>query len=188
MLQRSTGIWLAIAFILGGLTLMVVHRQNLAPQSETASETAQVLFPLQETEIQTINLAVNGETFVFEQRFEPVNQWWLTTPITAPANRGAIAYLLNLLVEPQPQRQFSVAATQWADYGLAIPTATIIVQTQTEQRYQLDLGAENFDQTKIYGRLGESAKVLILPIEFRYGITRSLSEWVVDEADSRPEN
>ena len=105
-------------------------------------------------------------------------QWWLTSPVEKPANRGAIAFLLNLLIEPQRYNSFPVAAEELADYGLLEPKAVITLQPSAAQPYQLSLGTEYFDQTNIYGRLNDEDIVLVLPLEFRHGVTRQFSEWV----------
>ncbi|WP_030007604.1 DUF4340 domain-containing protein [Picosynechococcus sp. NKBG042902] len=180
MVQRSTGIWLAIALGLGGITWAVTQRQNTLTPSESGFVTAdaEVLFPFQEAEIRSLSLEIQGETLNFEQRFAPVPQWWLTSPVEKPANRGAITYLLNLLIEPQGYASFSVASEELADYGLLEPKAVVTLQTAATQPSQLSLGTENFDQTKIYGRLNDENIVLVLPLEFRHAVTRQFSEWV----------
>ncbi|ANV85006.1 hypothetical protein AWQ21_11850 [Picosynechococcus sp. PCC 7003] len=180
MVQQSTGIWLAIALVLGGIAWVVTQRQNTltTSESEFVAADAEILFPVQAAAIRSLSLEIQGETLNFEQRFEPVAQWWLTSPVEKPANRGAIAFLLNLLIEPQRYDSFPVAAEELADYGLLAPKAVITLQTSAAQPYQLSLGTENFDQTKIYGRLNDENIVLVLPLEFRHGVTRQFSEWV----------
>jgi hypothetical protein len=184
MLQKSTVIWLAIALTLGSVTWVITQQQNSVPESASIRILADPLIAFPVDEIQAITLEVNGETFDFEQRSEPAAQWWLIHPIEAPANRGAIAFLLTLLTEPQPYETFPVAQGDLATYGLASPYAVITVITQGGERFRLALGIENFDRTKIYGHLNNQANVLLLPLDFRNGVTRQPREWSVAE----PEN
>ncbi|WP_051352899.1 DUF4340 domain-containing protein [Picosynechococcus sp. NKBG15041c] len=184
MLRRSTVIYLVIALTLASGVWIVTQRQHLRQEEASTAAIAAPLFPFAATEIQAITLNVNGETLIFEQRSAPIAQWWLVEPVEVVANRGAIAFLLNLLTEPQPYEAFLSEATTLGDYGLAPPYATITAQTQGGQQTQLTLGTENFDRTKIYGRLDAQETVLVLPLDFRNGVMRPLSEWRLEA----PEN
>lgn len=73
MVQRSTGIWLAIALGLGGITWAVTQRQNTLTPSESGfvAADAEVLLPIQEAEIRSLSLEIQGKPSTLNNALHP---------------------------------------------------------------------------------------------------------------------
>lgn len=181
-LQRSTGILLAIAVVVGGITYGISQRQSTPPVTVATDGTTQ-LFTVTEEQIASLSLEVEGQTLDFQQQGEAIGQWLVSTPqqpTPQQANRGAISFLLNLL-QYQGNELFAVTAAALQDYGLTEPYATLTMRLTDGGDRRLSLGSENFDGTKIYGRVDDELTVWVLPIDFRNAVTREVTEWLAPE-------
>lgn len=177
-LQRNTVILLAIAVFVGGLSYVLIERSKLVEPTVATQSQGVSLFEFTEAQITEFSIELSDQKLVFRQQADSLNQWSLVEPERQLANRGAIAFLLELLVNYQGEEPFTVTAAQLADYGLTEPYCTITVKLVDGSERKLILGSENFDQTKIYALTDGGDAVWILPLDFKNAVTREFTEWI----------
>ncbi|MGB2927045.1 MAG: DUF4340 domain-containing protein [Limnothrix sp.] len=185
LLQRGTMVWLAIALGLGGYSsyLAVQRRTQQPTATETTSEQAR-LFDFTESQIASIEIRRPEQSpLVFQQEsVATMQQWQMLTPEKKPASRGAVSFLTNLLTQYQGADPFEVTSEQLVEYGFNGETTTVEIRLVDGTSRVLTFGELNFDQTKIYGRVGTELQVWILPLDFLNSVTRDLQEWTQIES------
>ncbi len=165
MLKRSTLGLLVGAIALGGSVLWFEGRSSHSESASTAlsdlstknsarntansAETAgEKLFPFAEADVEQVALKRPGESLVFRKNDD--DTWQMTSPKTAAAEDGAVAFLLNQIENPTV-KTLTVKASDLAEFGLEKP-AILVDLIAAGKPYQLAVGAADFSGDKRYVR------------------------------------
>ncbi len=206
-LQKTPVILVAIAALLGGVVLLTNQKEAVREETVTKRDR---LFDFQEADVQSFTVKTLTKSLAFE-RINSVgpapspaasptsspapnaaaspfatlsSRWQMTVPKLAPANDGAIAFLLNLLATGKSQQSVKVSAARLAEFELDRPFATVAVKLQDQQTHRLTLGKTNFNNTGIYAQVDPPEKptgdltVVLVPLDFQNAVTRAESEWL----------
>lgn len=177
-LQRTTWILVVIALALGGF--VYIYEIQGKEQRET-TEARKQIFDFEEEDIQGLTIVQPEQTLRFE-RTDSDLPWQMKQPKDIPASDAAVSFLLNLLVEGESDRTFTIAPEQKSEYGLEKPFAEIEVELKDSRR-ELILGNPNFDNKFVYAQVDSSSQadedlaVILVPIDFQYAVERELEEW-----------
>jgi hypothetical protein len=129
MNSRNTWIWFSLAV---GLFLFIffAERHWRQPQPEFGAP-APLLPELRPDQVTVLEVRRGGQA---AQLRREGNAWRMTAPLAYPANPVRVDNLLGLL--GKLDRRTVIQTTRLADFGLAEPAATILVN-QGEQRLEL---------------------------------------------------
>ncbi len=138
-----------------GLKILETRRRVLGPEAATIEALTRT--------------SRTGETVKLEKR---PDAWWLTAPYEWPADRNAIAGLINTLELLEHDTSFPVAdlassGRSLADYGLADPTFTLGF-TSSGQAYTLKIGDTTTVGNRLYVLSTDGARIHV--------VNRSLAE------------
>ncbi|MER3478779.1 MAG: hypothetical protein C4287_22875, partial [Leptolyngbya sp. ERB_1_2] len=168
------------------------------PQVDEAKSDEKPLFNFKEQDVQAFTVQTAKQTVAFEKTAlsVPLNQkdskinsspWLMKQPEVAPADEGAIAFLLNFLATGKSDRAFNVPAARKAEFGLDQPSATVDVKLSNQQSHRLVIGKPNFNRNFVYALTDPPADpnqdlpVLLIPINFQNAVDRPLNEWKRDK-------
>jgi hypothetical protein len=99
-------------------------------------------------------------------------------PEEKPASDAVISFLLNLLVNGEGDRSFTITPDQQELYGLNQPFAEITITLNDQKTHQLKLGKTSFNDEFIYGTIDNlNEQVFLLQIDFKYAVDRKIEEW-----------
>jgi hypothetical protein len=177
MLKRETLLLMMIAIALGGSVLIFESQQQRKASVANGSDVSQssldsasdsseiseggaakqagageLIFSFGEADVEGITLQRPDGTLVFSKAAE--GTWQMTKPQAAPAESGAIAFLLTQLTNPAT-RTLNVEASTLKDFGLAQPDTTITLLAKG-QSYELAVGITDFSGDKLYVRATET--------------------------------
>ena len=174
MLQKSTWALLATALVLSG----VVYVYDFESDREATETQRQQLFDFEEEDIQAVTLQ---KQIRFERSGKEPFPWQMQ-PQNVPANDAAVSFLLDLLVQGNSDRSFTISPNQKSEYGLEQPSARIQVELKNKEKHELILGNTNFDNQFIYAQVDPSSQndqltVNLVSINFQYAVDRELEEW-----------
>ncbi|EKQ69777.1 hypothetical protein OsccyDRAFT_2422 [Leptolyngbyaceae cyanobacterium JSC-12] len=194
-IQRTPIVLLAIAALLGGV---VIFSQTQDTAKLEQQDTAQKLFPFQESDIRAFTLKTPQQTLSFTKvpaaspaASNPATPspapapslWHMTAPKSTLANDGSVAFLLNLIATGKREKTLTVPATQLAEFGFSRPLATINVTLQDQKMHQLVLGNPDFNRSYLYAQVDPPAQasgnqtVHLVSLDFENAVTRPLAEW-----------
>ncbi len=167
MLKRGTLLLMMAAIALGGGVLLFEAQQRRAsvdsasdPASEVSASSPEdpsngaleqegagdLLFSFAEADVESITIKRPDGTLAFSKSAD--GSWKMTQPQAAPAESGAIAFLLSQLTNPVA-RSLSVAPSDLKDFGLAQPDTTLTLSAQGKS-YELAVGIADFSGDKLY--------------------------------------
>jgi hypothetical protein len=203
-LQRSPLILLLIALSLGGFVYFF-EAQKSAQQEASQAKIEQKLFPFEEAEVTTVDIATSTQTLSFikssaanveptpkspqPQAKKPV--WLMIAPKKTSANDGTIAFLLNLMATGKSQESFTVPVAKLEEFGLDQP-ATIVTKLTNQQTHRLLLGKANFNRSGVYAQVNPptdqtgKVAVVLVAMDFENAINRSITEWQQPDAQPKP--
>lgn len=189
-LKKTPLVLALLALLLGGI-VGLQEMQRSAQQESQSVVNPQQLFDLQEKDVTAIKLTTN-EGVVMVQKNQPPQEaassepaWTMTSPKTAVAEPGTIAYLLNLIVTGKRQETLRATPEQLSEFGLDTPLATIDLTLTNQTTHRLSIGKPTFNRTGLYAQLDPSPQsntVVILSTDFENAINRPLSEWQAKSA------
>lgn len=179
-MQKTTLLLVLIALGLGGY----VYWSEMKPQSqsETVVVSEEGLFSFTEEEVQRLTIQRGeGERLAFIRLETAASSWRMKQPEGTPAEEGAIAFLLDLLLKENTSKTFTVETENLTLYGLDQPSVRINIELKNNTKHQIVLGNPTFDEESIYAQINpdenQETEVYILPIDFQYAVERPLSEW-----------
>ena len=190
-LKRTTWILILLALSLGGFVYF--YEIKGAPQREAAQAKQKEIFSFEKDQIQALTVKSQEQTLTFERVTQEavdkpsISQWQMKAPSNTPASDPSVSYLLDLLVDGKSDRTLSIFPNQLQDYGLDTPQATVEVRLNNQQTHRIILGKPNFNSSFLYAQVDPPAQnpqqleVLLVPIDFEYGVKRPLSEWKAKE-------
>lgn len=152
MLQRTTLLLLVGAIALGGGVLLLESRQDDSTADLTAEEVSadadtakEPIFSFAEEDVESFKVERAEGAIAFTQKD---GTWQMSEPETAPAEDGAVAFLLSQLTD-QTARKLSVEAAKLEDFGLSDPTAQVELIADGKP-YQLLIGGRAFTGDQLY--------------------------------------
>jgi hypothetical protein len=163
------------------------------PQRQAALVKQKPIFSFTKDQVQALTIKTQEQTLQFERmeqnagKKSSLSEWQMKAPNDNPASDPYVSYLLNLLVDSKSNRILSVPATQLPEYGLDKPLATVEVKLNNQQTHQLILGKPDFNNSFLYAQVDPlkspsgQLNVLLVPLEFQYGVNRPLSEWTAKD-------
>ena len=190
-LQRTTLILMVLALGLGGFVYFYEIKGE--PQRQAALVKQKPIFSFTKDQVQALTIKTQEQTLQFERMAQnagkksSLSEWQMKAPNDNPASDPYVSYLLNLLVDSKSDRILSVPATQLPEYGLDKPLATVEVKLNNQQTHQLILGKPDFNNSFLYAQVDPlkspsgQLNVLLVPLEFQYGVNRPLSEWTAKD-------
>ncbi|MBD1927499.1 DUF4340 domain-containing protein [Trichocoleus sp. FACHB-90] len=190
-LQRTTLILMVLALGLGGFVYFYEIKGE--PQRQAALVKQKPIFSFTKEQVQALTIKTQEQTLQFERMIQTagkkssLSEWQMKAPNDNPASDPYVSYLLNLLVDSKSDRILSVPATQLPEYGLDKPLATVEVKLNNQQTHQLILGKPDFNNSFLYAQVDPlkspsgQLNVLLVPLEFQYGVNRPLSEWTAKD-------
>lgn len=190
-LQRTTLILMLLALGLGGFVYFYEIKGE--PQRQAALVKQKPIFSFTKEQVQALTIKTQEQTLQFERMSQnagnksSLSEWQMKAPNDNPASDPYVSYLLNLLVDSKSDRILNVPATQLPEYGLDKPLATVEVKLNNQQTHQLILGKPNFNNSFLYAQVDPlkspsgQLNVLLVPLEFQYGVNRPLSEWTAKD-------
>ncbi|MBD2005786.1 MULTISPECIES: DUF4340 domain-containing protein [Cyanophyceae] len=190
-LQRTTLILMVLALGLGGFVYFYEIKGE--PQRQAALVKQKPIFSFTKDQVQALTIKTQEQTLQFERMSQTagkkssLSEWQMKAPNDNPASDPYVSYLLNLLVDSKSDRILSVPATQLPEYGLDKPLATVEVKLNNQQTHQLILGKPDFNNSFLYAQVDPlkspsgQLNVLLVPLEFQYGVNRPLSEWTAKD-------
>jgi hypothetical protein len=174
-LQKTTLALVILALSLGGFVYF--YEIEGKEQREEVKEQQQKLFQFNEADIQTIIINKDEQILEFEKIGESNNIWQMKQPENVGASNASLAFLTNLLANEASSQSFTITESELSDYGLKEPFAEIKITLSDGNNYALILGKESFDNQSIYVRTPEDLTIFVVPINFKYAVSRELAEW-----------
>lgn len=184
-LKKTPLVLALLALLLGGIVGLQEMQRSAQQDSQSVIDGKQ-LFDLQEKDVTAIKLTTDQGVLVVRKEPPPPAsasaepRWTMTSPQNAPAEPGAIAYLLNLLATGKRQETLRATPEQLEDFGLDPPIATIDFTLTHQTTHRLTIGKPTFNRTGLYAQLNPSPQsntVVILSTDFENAINRPLPEW-----------
>ncbi len=215
MLKRSTLGLVIGAIALGGSVLWFEGRSSRSESASTAlpepsngnsarnpANNAEIagekLFPFAEADVEQVALKRPGESLVFRKNDD--DTWQMTSPQSAIAEGGAVAFLLNQIESPTI-KTLTVEAGDLAEFGLAEP-AVLVDLTAAGKSYQLAVGAADFSGNQRYVRTiadspvangvsetdtgaadATSVKIHVVSGSLLSAIERPTPEWLIQDSN-----
>ncbi len=188
-LQRTTWFLLLTALVLGGVVYVV---EGVIPQRQAQEQQgrSRIFMDLELADLRRFEIKTAQERLVIRQTDDQQAPWQMTQPQRVTAERAAVQFLTNLLVEGRYDRTRSINASEATleEYGLTDPIARIRIYRHSQpQPLTLFLGDMTLDERWVYGTFADpetatgSVDIMALPIEFKYAVERNLGEWIATE-------
>ncbi len=206
-LQKTSMVLWAIAVLLGGAVYVTIRAD---PGREAGNIQTNKLFSFQEADVQAFTVTTLTKSLAFERTTaasptsSPASSpaaspaasqatlWQMTSPRVAPANDGAIAFLLNLLATGSSQQAVKVPSTRLAEFELDRPFAKINVKLKNQTNHRLVLGKTLFNNTSLYAQIDppdpptSEVTVLLVPLDFQNAVLRPEAEWQQSPPEPSP--
>ena len=196
-LKKSTWFLVFLATILGGWVYF--YEVKLAAQRNIIEQQAQKIFNFDANNIQKITISHSNSTLArsqnpaetalsptFLELVKTPNQsssWLMKQPETFAINQGVISFLLNLIEQGTTERKLLITKEQLSQYELDQPVASITIQLNNQQTYQLLLGKETLNPEVIYAQINPTVvnsnktEVVLVSKNWHYAVLRKIEEW-----------
>ena len=203
MLKRKTILLMVSAIALLGLVALIEGNRNVAtnrPDAPTTStdplaQDGEPLFLFTEEAVDTLEVQRPENTLVFEKQDD--DTWEMTAPEVAPAETGAIAFLLSQITNSSIHT-LTADTSDLRDFGLQNPEATVTL-TANRSTYQLTVGNDDFTGDQLYVRAeppareaetSEQIKIHVVSGSMRNAVNRPTQDWLLpnDAEDPEPES
>ncbi len=194
-LKRSTVMLVGVAFLLGAGVLIAESQRSQSPTSTADTTSTAPIFTFEEADVATLTVDRGNETLVFEQGDDAT--WQMTAPDQAPAEPGAIAFLLSRLNTDSPLQTVTMGADQATDFGFNAPLGVVTVTLKDGTKHELILGGPDFSGSANYAVVdpepwppaGETEySVFVVTRDVANGMKRPLAEWKMPVATPAPAN
>ena len=171
-MKKSTLIVLAMAIALGAFVYFYDSKHSVAPPSDQASW--KPAFAVKADDITALTLERKIGNVVFSKQG---SDWRITRPVSTRADQTAIGGIVNDLSTAKIQRSFvPPPADNLSKYGLDQPAVTIEFQSKTGVQHTLRLGDKDFSNSAVYGLVGASKNVDMLPVSLLDETDQPLSQ------------
>ena len=199
ILNRGTLILMGCAIAFTGAVLLLENRLKAEDsassdaESELVSnanqETGKLMFPFAEADVESFKLSRPNETLAFSK--DQNGFWQMSSPQAAPAEEGAIAFLLSQLTSTSA-RSLEVAPDTLERFGLAEPEASIEL-VANGQPYQFLVGDADFTGDRRYVRAiateadnketAENIEIHLVSGNITNAVNRSTAEWLASSPE-----
>lgn len=193
-LQRSTVALVGIALLLGAGVLFSESRRSSSPEAEQAQPAEAPIFNFAEADVAALTVERGDETLRFERNDQEV--WQMVAPRQAPAEEGAIAFLLSRLVTDAPVRRLTLNRDQQAEFGFDEPAGTVTLTLEDGTTHTVVLGAKDFSGEALYALVDQpqvplpetagEVPLYLVSINVANGVERPLAEWLAPTDASTP--
>lgn len=194
-LQRSTVALVGVALLLGaGVLFSEARRSPSSPEAEQAQPAEAPIFEFAESEVAGLTVERDGETLRFERNGQ--NIWQMVAPRQAPAEEGAIAFLLSRLITDAPVRRLTLTPEQQAEFGFDEPAGTVTLVLEDGTTHTVVLGARDFSGEALYAlvdppqvplpQTAGEVPLYLVSVNVANGVERPLAEWLAPTDASAP--
>lgn len=143
--------------------------------SDERRERAGKVFPeLDRDDISTVVVDNSHGRFVMEKSGET---WRLTEPIAFEANPASVNSVLTSLENLEEDRTLSTSDVELSAYGLDQPEMTVILDTETGDRFELTVGEESALGSNRAMRRGDEPTIVLAPGRFVTDLDKGLDDW-----------
>ena len=147
------------------------HQMNSDERRERASK----VFPeLDRDDISTVVVDNSHGRFVMEKSS---GIWRLTEPITFEANPASVNSVLTSLANLEEDRTLSTSDVELSAYGLDQPEITVILETETGDRFELAVGDEAALGSNRALRRGDEPSIVLAAGWFVTDLDKGLDDW-----------
>ena len=181
-LQKTTFIWLVLAFVLG--SFVYLNQIKYSQESANIQNEKRKIFNFKEEDVQQLIIETERETLKFKRTNDRDFNWQIKQPKDIPANDGVVSFLLNLLVLEKSDRTFTVSIDDLDRYDLQPPRGIITIILNNLKKHQLILGKSDFENKFIYARVDpidpgdQNVNIVLISKNFHYAVlARSLEDW-----------
>ena len=180
-LKKSTWLLLLLAAILGGWVYW--YEIKLEAKKVAIEKQEKKLFDFDIKNIQKIIIKQSPESLELVKTQDTPSSWLMKQPEVFPVNEGIMSFLLNLIEQGKSDRKLLITQEQLSQYGLDQPVATITIQLNNQQTYQILLGKETINPEVVYAQIdpkvGDTAttEVVLVSKNWHYAVIRDLKEW-----------
>ena len=188
--NRTTISLTILAISLGAIVYVTEireQRQGVVNSDNSQTEDTEKIFAFESNEIKNIKIRTQSQTINFVKTDRDVQPWQMTTPEDIEANDAAISFLINLFKQTQSGQKIISNTEELKEYGLDKPRGTILLTLKNQDKYQINLGKSNFDDSRIYAQIifpnsqTTEPEIFLLSKSFQYGIERDFDEWKAEE-------
>lgn len=194
-LQRSTVALVGIALLLGaGVLFSESRRAASPPEADLAQPLEAPIFDFAEADVVALIVERDGEILRFERNDQ--NVWQMVAPRQAPAEEGAIAFLLSRLVTDAPVRRLTLTPEQQAEFGFDEPAGSVTLTVEGGTTHTVVLGAQDFSGEALYALVDQpqvplpetagEVPLYLVSINVANGVERPLAEWLAPTDASTP--
>jgi hypothetical protein len=193
--QRSTLMLVGVAFLLGAGVLIAESQRSPSALSTRSNQASEPILAFAETDVTRLIVDRGNETLIFER--DDAGNWQMVEPEAAPAEPGAVAFLLSRLNTDPPQQTVTMTADQATDFGFNAPVGIVTITLQDGTEHELILGGPDFSGTAHYAVIdpdpwpaaaGTEYSVLVVSRDVANGINRPRPEWLMPADTLDPES
>lgn len=170
-MKRNTLILVLVA-ALGAAAVYFLEIKNGKPRDEKP-DSSKPAFTLKREDLSSVALTRAGQTIVVEQKD---SKWTITQPVNASANESAVDALVTDLVNARVERTITAAPEEVKSFGLNEPTVVIRLKLKNGSEQTLRLGVKDFSNLSVYGLIGDSREVALLPATLATNAEKSLND------------
>jgi hypothetical protein len=187
-LKSTTLTLFGLALVLAGGAFWHERQQAQAPALEQPRRPKHFSFRPDQVQALTITQPI-GNLQLYRSGDAP-QAWLMDQPSPVAVSPAAIEFLLNLLRESQSDRDFEVAATQLAEYGLTNPQERLVIQLVDGTTHRLLLGNPDFKGDALYALIDpvtpapEKVPVYLVSRSLQEMMRRAPQDWQQTEPSS----
>lgn len=144
---------------------------NYRPDQKKHEEAGKKIVQLEKDKIVKIGLETSDHGKVEIQK--PTNDWVITEPIKAKADKLAVDSLLASIADAAAEKVIMEKDVKWDDYGLDKPDFTVAVST-ADKKAEIFFGAANPSKTSFYARVDNDSKLLLVADTLKISLNKSV--------------
>jgi hypothetical protein len=169
-----------VALLLGIILLLVLGYYvvvdiALKKRDEGRKEEERRMINTEEAEVTRLTISRTGGSSVTIERSDG-DEWKITSPVHADADRYEVARIIDTLVEAKIERRFLVAREEWKAMDLLSPDIVLETESADGSADTLYAGGLNPTGALIYSRRAGSDSVYLLRAEVRSAIDKGTFE------------
>jgi len=170
MIWKKTLISLIVFLLLVGL---YVADRYWTEQRRTIKELSERAFSVKKEDVTEMTVVTPKEIITVKKKSG--EQWVMTQPLQAPADKDAIEVVLGSLIPALRYGEFKADETvKLGDYGLDAPTYKLILKTKDTKATTLLVGKQAAESGKFYAKIEAEDKIF------------SINEYIKDKLDKKP--
>ena len=168
MKWRSTAIYLLVLLLLGGIYLVIDAKKKEADRKEKESRR---IFTFDPAAVKGIEIESGGKKI----RLEKGDNWKITDPISADADKVVFADFFSSLQNLEQERKIGEQAGNADAFGLDKPSLVIRLQTGADW-LSFQAGGLNPAETARYARAGQGGDIFMISIAAFSALNKNLKD------------